>query len=84
MKTVYCNEAAYLGYEVKNGCLQIESEVHGEHESEKHYLFSVEDSEKIFTLMTQAQFEDLCKTKNVKGLEAFLEENDIHPKTFTI
>ena len=40
MKIVYSNEAAYLGYEVKNGCLQIESEVFGEHESEKHYLFS--------------------------------------------
>ena len=33
MKTIYSDEAVYLGYEVKNGRLQIESELYGDYGS---------------------------------------------------
>ena len=73
----------FLEGEIKNGCLHLESDVYGEYSSEKHYLFTKEDTEKLFSLLTFQQFRELCIKGGLIGLEDYLEANGIKPSTFT-
>ena len=59
---VYSEPGVYLGGEIKNGCLHLESDVFGELDSEQHYSFSKEDTDKLFSLIS---FEDFCEFSGV-------------------
>ena len=49
--TIYNEQYVYLGGEIKNGCLELTSEVFEDEnypDSEKHYIFSASQTEKLF------------------------------------
>lgn len=83
--TIYDEPNIVLRGYIEGKCLHLESTVYGEEfDSEKHYSFSEEDTDKLFLLMSLEQFTDFCRKSRLSGLEKFLTDNNIHPKTFTI
>ncbi len=79
---IYNEEFVTLEGDIKCGCLHLESNVYGEdYDSEKHYTFSEEDTEKLFSIMSLDEFIEACRKGHLMWLEDFLEENDIHPGT---
>ena len=82
--TIYEETGVYLGGEIKDGCLELLSEVYGEWDSEQHYSFSKEDTEKLFSLISLENFIVFCREKNLLELDEFFKEHDIHPGVFTI
>ena len=82
--TIYSEQNISLTGKIIDGCLSLESNVYGdEHDSEKHYEFSKEETEKLFNLITKDDFIELCKKKRLIGMEEFLDKNHIEYKTFT-
>ena len=82
---VYNEQYVTLSGSILNGCLRLESNVYGEdYDSEKHYDFTSEDTKRLFSLMTFDAFIESCRKGHLMWMEQFLEDNDIHPKTFCI
>ena len=82
--TIYSEQNISLTGKIIDGCLSLESNVFGdEHDSEKHYEFSKEETEKLFNLISMDDFTKLCKKEHVIGMEEFLDTNHIKYKTFT-
>lgn len=82
---IYSDRNVYLGGRIKNGQLQLESEVYGEdYDSEQHIDFSDEDTKRLFSLMSFQEFMVFMKEQHLLGLNALLKENGIEPKTTTI
>ncbi len=80
---IYADENVTLVGSVKNGCLHLESFVYGEdYDSEKHYDFTEADTGKLFSVMNFDSFIESCREGHLMWMEQFLEDNDIHPKTF--
>ncbi len=80
---IYEEENVTLKGDIKNGRLHLESNVYGEdYDSEKHYSFSKEDTERLFSLLPLDDFIIECRKGHLMWLEDYLKENDIHPKTF--
>lgn len=82
--TIYEETGVYLDGEIKDGCLELLSEVYGEWDSEQHSSFSKEDTEKLFSLISLEDFITLCREKRLIGMDEFLKENGIKPDVFTI
>ena len=82
--TVYSEPGVYLGGEIENGCLHLESDVFGEFDSEQHYSFSKEDTDKLFSVISFEDFCELCRREHLLGMDEFLEKNGIKPGVFTI
>lgn len=81
---VYNEQNVTLSGSITNGCLSLESNVYGEdYDSEKHYSFTAEDTRKLFSLITFDCFIQSCKKGHLTWMEQFMEDNDIHPNTFT-
>lgn len=81
----YGDRNIYLGGTIKNGCLNLESVVYGDDfESEKHYLFSKETTEKLFSILTLESFIEMCKSVPLLEIEKFFEENDIKYESIVI
>lgn len=81
--TVYNEQYVTLNGSIKDGCLHLESCVYGEdYDSEKYYDFTEEDTRMLFTLISFDDFIRYCKEGHLMWMETFLQENDIHPKTF--
>ena len=81
--TVYWENGVFLGGEIKEGRLSLESQVLGEeYDSEKQYSFSEEDTKRLFSIIEFNAFIDSCRSGRLIWLEQFLEDNDIHPETF--
>ncbi len=82
---IYNTRTISLNGVIRDGQLHITSEVYGDdYDSEKHYVFSVEDTNKLFSLIDVDSFIELCRKENVIGMEAFFRKNEIHPNTFCI
>ena len=82
--TIYSEQNISLTGKIIDGCLSLESNVYGdEHDSEKHYEFSKEETEKLLNLISMDDFTKLCKKEHVIGMEEFLDKNHIEYKTFT-
>lgn len=80
---VYNEKDVQLTCSINDGCLHIESYVYGkEYGSEKFYDFTAEDTRKLFTIKKFDDFINSCKQGHLMWMEQFLEENNIHPKTF--
>jgi len=71
---------SYLGGEITDGVLTVESEVYGGddwYDSECYYTLTKESTEKLFSLVTVEEFEEIGRTCNLIGLLSFLDRNDI-------
>ena len=80
---VYDEYAVKLIGSIKDGCLHLESSVYGEeYDSEKYYDFTLEDTRKLFDLIKLEEFIESSRKGHIMWMEQFLENNDIHPKTF--
>ena len=53
-----------------------------EYDSEKYYDFSLEETRKLFDIISLEEFIKSCREGHIMWMEHFLEDNDIHPKTF--
>ncbi len=83
--TIYYYISIYLGGRIRNGCLELESEVYGEeYDSEEHYIFSRKETEKLFSIVTLDEFIALCQRGHLIGMETFLRENGIRYSSVTI
>ena len=83
--TIYWERYVYLGGKIKNGCLQLDSEVYGdEYDSEKHYMFSKTETDRLFSLCSLSEFIELCRRGRLLGMEAFLSKNCIRYESVTI
>ncbi len=83
--TCYSDEYRSLRLMIIDGCLNMDSEVYGEdHDSEKHYMFSKEETNKLFSLLSLKAFIELCKNENLVGMTAYLDKNNISCRTVTI
>lgn len=81
--TIYNELFVYLGGEIKNGSLEITSEVFGDEnypDSEKHYIFSESQTEKLFSLINLEDFIGSCRSGRLLWLERFLREHGITPR----
>ena len=86
-QTIVCykGSSSYLGGEIKDGKLHLESDVYGVNSGEggeKHYSFSKEETQKLFSIISIEDFKALCKKKRVGGMDEFLEENGITYESF--
>ncbi|MBO4220475.1 MAG: hypothetical protein J5933_06090 [Clostridia bacterium] len=81
----YSDRYSSLSGRIADGCLSMTSEIYGgDFDSEKHYLFSAEETEKLFSAVTLKEFIELCRTGRVLGMEAFLEGNGITSSGITV
>ncbi len=81
--TVYDNGVVSLYGEIHSGCLHLESNIYPD-DREKHYAFSKEDTDRLFSLATFDEFLEICRQGHLAGMEKYLDEHGIHPKTFAI
>ncbi len=84
---VYRNAYFSMSGSISNGCLHMESHVDGDGDfpdMEKHYSFSFEETQKLFELISMEELISLCRKDHSLGLERFLDNNGICPKTFVI
>ena len=80
--TIYDELYIHLFGDITNGCLHLESAVYGDdYDSEKHYSFSKEETERLFSIISLEDFILLCREKRLIGMEAFLKRNNISFKT---
>ena len=83
--SIYDERYVHLFGEISDGCLHLESDVYGDdYDSEKHYMFSREETEKLFSIISIEDFISLCREKHLIGMEEFLEENNIIYQTHCI
>ena len=79
---IYSEENITLEGDIKNGCLHLESCVYGEdYDSEKHYTFTKEDTDLLFSILSYEEFIASCRKGHLLWLEDFLESHGIHPAT---
>ena len=81
--TIYHERYVYLGGEIKDGCLKLTSEVMGDEDfpdREKHYIFTQEQTEKLFSVISLEDLIESCREGRLMWLEDFLSENGIHPE----
>ena len=78
---IYSERYVYLGGEIRNGELELISEVYGDYDSEKHYYLSRSETEKLFSGCTLDEFIDLCQKGRLIGMEAYLNKRGIRYRT---
>ena len=68
---------------IENDCMELTSLVFGEdYDSEKHYSFNKENTEKLFRRISLEDFIQLCRQQHLIGMEAFLKEKGIEYGTY--
>ena len=80
--TIYRDNAGFFFGDITNGCLHLESDVDGDGvfpDMERHYAFSREDTNRLFSLISLADFISLCRKKGLSGLERFLADVGVAP-----
>lgn len=83
---IYNERYVHLNGDIdQDGCLKLLSEVYGEdYDSERHYSFSREETDKLFSIISLEDFISLCQEQRLAGMEKFLAENHIMYGTITI
>ena len=82
---VYREQSVFLDLSIVDGCLRMDSEVFGpSYDSEAHYTFSKEETEKLFQLISVEDFVELCRKENLHGMERFLKKHRIDYDLFVI
>lgn len=83
--TCYADRYIYMGGNISDGVLSLTSEVYGDdYDSERHYIFTKEETEKLFSIVTLDEFIELGKEGHCSGLESFLSAHGIRFDTMTI
>ena len=83
---IYNEQYVYLGGRIHAGCLELTSEVTGDDiypDSEKHYIFSETQTEKLFSLISLEEFVASCQSGHLLWMEHFLRTHGIRPKEWT-
>lgn len=79
--SMYFGSSVYLGGEITDGVLTVESEVYGDddgyYDSERYYTLTKESTEKLFSLVTVEEFEEIGRVCNLTGLLRFLDRHEI-------
>ena len=71
--------------EIKDGEMHLTSEVYGDDfDSEQHISFSKADTKRILSMMTLDEFCDFYGKVGTLGLNDFIREHKLKPKTITI
>ncbi len=79
---IYKEKYISLVGQISGSCLLLDSEVCGDDfDSEKHYRFTKEQTEKLFSIIAFDDFLALCRENHLIGMEAFLETHGIFPET---
>ena len=84
---VYYERYVFLDGVIKDGCLELISEVIGDEDypdSEKHYIFTQEQTEKLFSIISLEDLIESCRKGGLIWLEDFLSEKGIKPQECTI
>ena len=81
--TIYEQDNTTLRGDITDGCLHLESNVFGDYDSEQHYSFSKEDTEKLFGMISLEDLIQLCVDEHLYGLDIFLKKNGIKPMVTT-
>lgn len=80
---IYNEQYVHLGGDITDGSLHLESEVYGEdYDSEKHYTFSKEETEKLFSIISLEDFIELCRKEHLIGMEQFLADHHVEYGSF--
>lgn len=70
---------------IKDGCLHLTSEVWGDdYDSEKHYVLTREDTEKLFSIIEVDEFIEECREGHTLWMEDFFEMNGIDPDVCSV
>ncbi len=83
--TIYNEQYVSLKGTIGDGRLELTSHVYGDEiypDSEEHYAFSQEQTEKLFSLISLEDFIDSCRSGHLLWLSQFLEEHEITPKVW--
>ena len=76
--------SALTGNIDEDGRLHLTSEVYGEdYDSEKHYEFTKEETDRLFSIISLEDFIALCSEQHLIGMEGFLSDNQIRYDSFT-
>ena len=84
---IISNEYSSFFGSIAGGCLSLEEDIDGDgtwSATEKHYDFTKEDTARLLAIISLDGFIELCRAKGTSGMERFLEEHDIRPKTCLI
>lgn len=83
--SIYHSEGVSFSGSIQDNCLSLSSEVWGGgFSSERHYMFTREETRKLFRIVTLDQFIKLCKKGHLNGMEDFLKKHDINYSYVTI
>lgn len=83
--SVYHENPVFLDLNIVDGCLRMDSEVFGpSYDSEAHYNFSKEETEKLFQLISVEDFVELCRKEHLEGMERFLKKHRIDYDLYVI
>lgn len=83
--SIYCERGVYFGGEIRDGKLSLVSEVYGDDfDSERHYEFSKEMTDKLFENISVEEFIQLCRRERVSGMEDYLNRHRIDCYCMTI
>lgn len=83
--SVYHENPVFLDLNIVDGCLRMDSEVYGPpYDSEAHYVFSKEETEKLFQLITLDDFVAMCRKEHLTGMKRFLKKQSIKYDVFVI
>lgn len=83
--SIYHGGGVYFGGSIRDGKLEMVSEVYGDdYDSERHYTFSKEATDKLFRSISLEGFIRLCKKGSLDGMEEYLKEHGIEYSYITI
>ena len=78
---IYSERYVYLGGEIRNGALELISEVYGEYDSEKHYYLSRSETEKLFSICPMEEFIEMCRKGRLIWMEDYFNRSGIKYRT---
>lgn len=82
---VYSERYCSLKGQIRDGQLYLESNVYGDdYDSEQHIEFTLDNTEKLFSLMSFEEFVGFLQEKRLIGFNEFLREKGIEAQTITI
>lgn len=76
----YSSSTSSLRGHIRDGCLYLDSEIYGDddfYDSESHYVFSKEETDRLFSIISLDDFISLCRNSHLLGMEEFLRQHGI-------
>ena len=85
-RILFCAEpGVYFGGEISDGKLSLVSEVYGDgFDSERRYVFSQQETTRLFESISVEKFVEMCRQEGVAGLDRYLSEHRIVCQCVTI